>query len=583
MSLTKVTYSMIAGSPVNVDDFGADPTGVSDSTAAIQDAIDYACSLVTNDTTGDPINGANVVFKGVYKISDTLRVTNGNVNLIGQGGATIKPYFTAATKAAGGYNGWQPVFIIGTAEEWQTGGMSSTYKYNRIEGFLIKRVSGVDYIGACGVLVSGTRNATVRDLLVENHGVAVYLENTSEFYGEEISAIGCDFGFVLDSRNSRAAAYSILNESCTTQDVSSNVFNMITAYYPQTTGFLAMNCGTTSVNGMTVGQFSSNPSTPPLGLSPGPAGIEIAGGNTGSLNFTRGMLFNDVVFEAIGNHDSSCIYLSANQTDAPVTGVTFNNCVVQTYASDHAGGIVTTLLQTYAGSGCEGNYVKMSNCGFIPQSSGYYYGNMVENFGNGSFIVKFDNCYPNVAYASSNNLGLNTQIADLELIERVDIDAFPPTGWSSTGTISGCSKQGGSSGAPAKLTFTGSTGEITIDKSFTYVNYVYDNAAAFISMIVSGDADLACWCRVNGVSQTDSNVIDNNTETYYSNALYLPKEANGFRRVIFCFQPFSANYDFNTVTYHIGKAAGASSSTYTDISNILVGYFKGGPTPYNPF
>lgn len=38
MSLTKATYSMIDGAPANVLDFGADPTGVADSTAAIQAA-----------------------------------------------------------------------------------------------------------------------------------------------------------------------------------------------------------------------------------------------------------------------------------------------------------------------------------------------------------------------------------------------------------------------------------------------------------------------------------------------------------------------------------------------------------------
>jgi hypothetical protein len=40
MSLTKATYSMIEGAPVNVLDFGADPTGVADSTAALQAALD---------------------------------------------------------------------------------------------------------------------------------------------------------------------------------------------------------------------------------------------------------------------------------------------------------------------------------------------------------------------------------------------------------------------------------------------------------------------------------------------------------------------------------------------------------------
>lgn len=40
MALTKVSYSMVTGAPVNVLDYGADATGATDSTAAIQDALD---------------------------------------------------------------------------------------------------------------------------------------------------------------------------------------------------------------------------------------------------------------------------------------------------------------------------------------------------------------------------------------------------------------------------------------------------------------------------------------------------------------------------------------------------------------
>jgi Pectate lyase superfamily protein len=45
MSLTKVSYSMITGAPANVLDYGADPTGVANSTAAIQTAIDAGGSV----------------------------------------------------------------------------------------------------------------------------------------------------------------------------------------------------------------------------------------------------------------------------------------------------------------------------------------------------------------------------------------------------------------------------------------------------------------------------------------------------------------------------------------------------------
>ena len=58
MSLTKVTYSMIQGTYLNVNDYGADPTGATDSTTAIQAAIDAALA-----------NGQKVTAIGTYKIS----------------------------------------------------------------------------------------------------------------------------------------------------------------------------------------------------------------------------------------------------------------------------------------------------------------------------------------------------------------------------------------------------------------------------------------------------------------------------------------------------------------------------------
>ena len=59
MSLTKVTYSMIQGAAFNALDYGADPTGTSDSRAAIQAAIDAA------QATG---GGTVVIPEGTYLI-----------------------------------------------------------------------------------------------------------------------------------------------------------------------------------------------------------------------------------------------------------------------------------------------------------------------------------------------------------------------------------------------------------------------------------------------------------------------------------------------------------------------------------
>jgi polygalacturonase len=71
MSLTKVSYSMIIGAPVNVLDYGAKGDGVTNDTAAIQAAIDAA-------------HGTQQVFfpAGTYKVTATLNLYKGS-NLIG--------------------------------------------------------------------------------------------------------------------------------------------------------------------------------------------------------------------------------------------------------------------------------------------------------------------------------------------------------------------------------------------------------------------------------------------------------------------------------------------------------------------
>ena len=74
MSLTKLSYAMIQGAPVNVLDFGADPTGLTDSNTAIQTAIDL---------------GETIVFPaGTYLITSDIYLKS-NTQLIGQSGAVI--------------------------------------------------------------------------------------------------------------------------------------------------------------------------------------------------------------------------------------------------------------------------------------------------------------------------------------------------------------------------------------------------------------------------------------------------------------------------------------------------------------
>lgn len=79
MALTKVTYSMIEGGYVSVLDYGADPSGVADSLAAIQAAGVVAAA--ENKTLYFP--------QGVYGITEVLLFEDG-ANVYCDPGATIK-------------------------------------------------------------------------------------------------------------------------------------------------------------------------------------------------------------------------------------------------------------------------------------------------------------------------------------------------------------------------------------------------------------------------------------------------------------------------------------------------------------
>lgn len=74
MSLTKVSYSMITGAPVNVKDFGAVGDGVTNDTVAIQAAIDSVVASAIPNTVYFPA--------GTYKCTTTLNVNCGFVSCV---------------------------------------------------------------------------------------------------------------------------------------------------------------------------------------------------------------------------------------------------------------------------------------------------------------------------------------------------------------------------------------------------------------------------------------------------------------------------------------------------------------------
>lgn len=94
MSLTKVSYSMITGSPVNILDFGADPTGITDSYSAIMAAIDSATYSSPIVATTDYVSAPAIYFPpGNYLCNQTINLKK-TVRLYGDGNG--QPFVYAA-------------------------------------------------------------------------------------------------------------------------------------------------------------------------------------------------------------------------------------------------------------------------------------------------------------------------------------------------------------------------------------------------------------------------------------------------------------------------------------------------------
>jgi hypothetical protein len=98
MSLTKASYSMITGAPVNILDYGADPTGVADSTAAITAAI--AAGLRVFCPAGTyRITSTITLQAGTYICGNTLGGTTFNSTATGPTFRLLNPLGTSEIEA----------------------------------------------------------------------------------------------------------------------------------------------------------------------------------------------------------------------------------------------------------------------------------------------------------------------------------------------------------------------------------------------------------------------------------------------------------------------------------------------------
>lgn len=185
MPLTKVTYSMIKTAPINVVDFGADPTDVVDSAVAINAAI-----------TAANANGINAVYlpAGVYKCASTITILN-NITLYGEGYASALHFLPSGhAQTAGITVANKSNFSIRNLRVYgdSTSLIDLTWAiriYGSTNGFVENCTINTAYIGVFVGDVSITQSSSiqVRNNVIHNIGLNAIGVNT---FGSRINILG---------------------------------------------------------------------------------------------------------------------------------------------------------------------------------------------------------------------------------------------------------------------------------------------------------------------------------------------------------------------------------------------------------
>lgn len=200
MALTKVSYSMIAGSPANVLDFGADPTGVSNSAAAVQAALN---------------SGASEVFipSGTFLI-ETYLIVPANVKLVGAGaGSVLKAKNNMPLYAPWGSNHqYQMVLLNGDNAQasnftidgntYRAGGIAAQTTDNNVaSNCFIYNTTGATQ----GILFTTTSNSFIQNNFVKwitgSSGVQIYQSSGVVVTGNIVKVVAAGGIFLADCDN----------------------------------------------------------------------------------------------------------------------------------------------------------------------------------------------------------------------------------------------------------------------------------------------------------------------------------------------------------------------------------------------
>jgi hypothetical protein len=170
MSLTKVSNSMITGSEFNLLDYGADPTGVADSTAAIQAWMD---ALYANNASGFAPQGTYLTSGNTINYTASKKFS---IRGTAKGGTSFKK-FGASTN---------PVFKF-TISSGDYLELNLNLQDFEVDGNNITGVNGLDFNAAALVTISRVR-AKACSVGLEGRGFLVSSLYDTDFSGNKIGA-----------------------------------------------------------------------------------------------------------------------------------------------------------------------------------------------------------------------------------------------------------------------------------------------------------------------------------------------------------------------------------------------------------
>ena len=191
MSLTKVSYSLINGASLNVLDYGADNTGVSDSTSAINAALTAAGAMT-------PTRGVVYIPTGKYITTNTLNIPLG-VTLTGEAGSWVN--FLTDSRSCGtiiysNHNG-KTISLVSDGAEANSAGGGILNIWVQCNYTL--------YPASIGVYVTGAQQVILQNVVVSRAATAFLLGDynggsplfTSYITADNIYANGC-YGVAFD-------------------------------------------------------------------------------------------------------------------------------------------------------------------------------------------------------------------------------------------------------------------------------------------------------------------------------------------------------------------------------------------------